>query len=38
MAHLGETGVDEQYSAILGYDNGAMAVQTGSIRTTTPHV
>ncbi|MBC8471961.1 MAG: Gfo/Idh/MocA family oxidoreductase [Planctomycetes bacterium] len=33
MAHLGETGVDEQSSVILGYDNGALAVLTSAIRT-----
>ena len=37
MAHLGETGVDEQSSAILGYEDGAMAVLTCAIRTTTPN-
>lgn len=37
MAHLGETGVDEQSSVTLGYDNGAVAVLTCAIRTTTTH-
>lgn len=36
MAHLGETGVDEQSAMILGYESGAMAVLTCAIRTTTP--
>ncbi len=35
--HLGETGVDEQSSVTLGYDGGAMAVLTSSIRTSTRH-
>ena len=35
MAHLGETGVDELSSLILGYDDGAMAVLTSAIRTNT---
>lgn len=37
MAHLGKTGVDEQSSVILGYDNGAMAVLTCAVRTNTLH-
>jgi len=37
MAHIGETGVDEQSSMILGYDGGAMAILTCAIRTSTPH-
>jgi predicted dehydrogenase len=32
MAHIGQTGVDEQESMIFGYDNGAMAVLTCAIR------
>ena len=35
MAHIGETGVDEQSSVTLGYDNGALAVLTSAIRTET---
>ncbi|MCP4262322.1 MAG: Gfo/Idh/MocA family oxidoreductase [Planctomycetes bacterium] len=35
MAHLGETGVDEQSSVTFGYDNGALAVLTSAIRTET---
>ena len=35
--HLGETGVDEQSSVTLGYDDDAMAVLTSSIRTSTRH-
>jgi predicted dehydrogenase len=37
MAHLGKTGVDEQSSVILDYDNGAMAVLTCATNTNTPH-
>lgn len=37
MAHIGETGVDEEFSCILGYKEGKMAVLTGAIRTNTPH-
>lgn len=35
LAHIGETGVDEQSSVTLGYDNGALAVLTSAIRTET---
>ncbi len=35
LAHLGQTGVDEQSSVTLGYDNGALAVLTSAIRTET---
>jgi predicted dehydrogenase len=35
MAHLGETGVDEQSAVILGYDNGALAILTSAVRTDT---
>ncbi|MCP4610170.1 MAG: Gfo/Idh/MocA family oxidoreductase [Planctomycetes bacterium] len=35
MAHLGETGVDEQSSVTLGYDNGALAILTSAVRTET---
>lgn len=38
MPAIGETGVDEQAAVILGYDNGALAVLSAAIRTTTPHV
>ncbi len=37
MAHIGETGVDEQNALILGYENGAMALLTSAVRTSTPH-
>ena len=37
MAHLGETGVDEQSSMILGYDGGRMAILYTAIRTNTMH-
>ncbi|MDD5133783.1 MAG: Gfo/Idh/MocA family oxidoreductase [Phycisphaerae bacterium] len=33
MAHIGQTGVDEQGAMIFGYDNGAMAVLTYAVRT-----
>lgn len=32
MAHIGQTGVDEQEAMIFGYNNGAMAVLTCAIR------
>jgi predicted dehydrogenase len=38
MAHLGETGVDENSAMILGYADGALAVLTTAIRTNTPHI
>ena len=37
MAHIGDTGIDEQSSIILGYDNGAMAVLACAVRTSTTH-
>ncbi len=37
MAHIGETGVDEQASVLLGYDDGAIANLTCAVRTTTSH-
>ncbi len=37
MAHLGETGVDEQSALVLGYDQGQLAVLTCAVRTNTPH-
>jgi len=36
MAHLGETGVDEQSAVILGFAGGALAVLYAAIRTRTP--
>ena len=36
MAHIGETGVDEQASILLGYDAGQIANLTCAIRTSTP--
>ena len=36
MAHLGETGVDEQSAMILGYDQGQLAVLFSAVRTPTP--
>ena len=38
MAHLGETGIDEQSAAILGYKGGRMALIASATRTETPHV
>lgn len=36
LAHLGETGVDEQAAMVLGYREGGLAVLSTAIRTTTP--
>ncbi len=36
MAHLGETGVDEQAAIILGYDQGQLATLFTTIRTNAP--
>jgi predicted dehydrogenase len=36
MAHLGQTGVDEQSAMILGYNQGQLAVLTAAVRTNTP--
>ena len=38
MAHLGETGADENAAMILGYEGGALSVLTTAIRTSTPHI
>jgi len=37
MAHLGLTGVDEQFSAIFSYEGGRLAVLTGAVRTDLPN-
>jgi predicted dehydrogenase len=37
MAHLGETGIDEQSAYLLGYEGGALAQLSSAIRTKTPH-
>lgn len=37
MAHLGESGVDENAAIILGYESGALTTISTAIRTTTPH-
>ena len=37
LAHLGETGVDEQAAVILGYEGGRLAVSTTAVRTQTAH-
>lgn len=36
VAHLGETGVDEQAAITLGYDKGGLASLTCGVRTETP--
>jgi predicted dehydrogenase len=36
LAHLGETGVDEQEAIILGYDEGRLAIIYSAIRADTP--
>lgn len=36
LAHIGETGVDEQTGALLGFANGALAIVHSAIRTNTP--
>jgi len=36
MAHIGETGVDEQSAMVLGYDEGQLAILSCAIRTSTP--
>jgi predicted dehydrogenase len=36
IAHLGETGVDEQAAMVLGYDAGQLAVLHTAVRTNTP--
>jgi predicted dehydrogenase len=33
VAYLGETGVDEQFSAVLGYEAGKIASLSGAVRT-----
>jgi len=37
LAHIGETGVDEQAGVVLGYEGGRLAVLAATVRTTTPH-
>lgn len=37
LAHIGETGVDEQYSLLLGYPGGQTAVLNGAVRTGMPN-
>jgi predicted dehydrogenase len=36
LAHLGQTGVDEQAGVILGYEGGQLAVLSTAIRTASP--
>ena len=35
MAHIGETGVDEQSAMLLGYDTGQLAILSCAVRTNT---
>lgn len=37
LAHIGETGVDEQAGIVLGYEGGALAVLTCGVRTSNQH-
>jgi predicted dehydrogenase len=37
LAHLGETGVDEQSAVVMGYDAGRLAVAVSGVRMSTPH-
>ena len=37
VAYLGETGVDEQFSAVLGYEAGRIAALSGAVRTSLPN-
>jgi predicted dehydrogenase len=36
LAHIGETGVDEQSAFVLGYPQGQLAVLSAAVRTATP--
>ncbi len=36
LAHIGDSGVDEQAAVVLGYDGGALAVLVCGVRTDTP--
>ena len=38
LAHIGETGVDEQSALLLGYPGGEIAILSSAVRTNTPHV
>ena len=37
LAHIGETGVDEQAGMVLAYEGGRLAVLAAGVRTQTPH-
>ena len=37
IAYLGETGVDEQFSAVLGYEAGRIAALSGAVRASLPN-
>lgn len=36
LADIGQTGVDEQSAALLGYDGGRIAITSSGVRTSTP--
>ena len=38
LAHLGQTGVDEQAAVVLGHTGGALSLIATGVRTNTPHV
>jgi hypothetical protein len=37
MAHLGQTGIDEQSAFLFGYPQGQLALLHTAVRTNTPH-
>jgi predicted dehydrogenase len=37
LAHIGETGVDEQATVVMSHAGGALSVSTSAVRTNTPH-
>jgi hypothetical protein len=37
LAHLGQTGIDEQTAMIFKYPNGQLALLSSAVRTRTPH-
>ena len=37
LAHIGDTGVDEESAFVLGNDAGQLAVLASAVRTNTPH-
>jgi len=36
LAHIGDTGVDEQAAAVLGFNDGRIAITASAVRTNTP--